>query len=166
MPADLEVIRHRGRILANPDGSVPLQVWFGIGIKSDQLLRYAQKRNLQSPKCPNSALMAAIPVAVHLEVLCRARIHVTRIFSHNHDFVVALYSNYTQLYWEMEQDLEDMVLGQIKDEFHVNEDAMWYHPPLGTEAEIPAYGVSIWSSSFTYPLRLTQSSLLPAGNVA
>lgn len=80
------------------------------------------------------------PVANHLLELCRARINITPIFScMDHHCVVALHSNYTMEYYEMEERFEKHVLGQIKDEFHVNDDAMRFHPPLGTVAEIPAY---------------------------
>lgn len=78
----------------------------------------------------------------HLMDLYHARACIRPVFSMDHDIVVALSSSYTQEYFEMEERLEKLVLGKIKNEFQVNKDAMLSHPPMGTERHVSDYGAS------------------------
>lgn len=143
LPKRLQVVRHGDRIVANGDGRVPLEMWYGIGLTDDQLVEYAQRKGLAHHRFPEASTLAAGPVALHLAKICRARIYVQSIFSMDHDWVVALYSNYTQERYEMWDNDEKEVLSMIKAEFHINEEAMWFHPPMGTEARIPDDGASL-----------------------
>lgn len=107
-------------------GDMLFQVYYGIGVTHNILEKYARDRHLIRPDA-KFGILEADKVAHHLSDVARMPLQLCPVVSKKHDYVLALYSNYTK--WERELETEDEVdvLNIINSELGTNESFLWFH---------------------------------------
>ncbi|KAL6306893.1 hypothetical protein BKA93DRAFT_771415 [Sparassis latifolia] len=115
----------------NPD---PPLIQFGVAVNFDKLLSYAKQKNLlesAARRCGVSVnSLSDMPIVCEviraLEVACNARLHWSIPWVPDYDAMVALYSNYSMFWDQLEEEHEKEVIKILQEELGVTEEPMWY----------------------------------------
>ncbi|KAL6306890.1 hypothetical protein BKA93DRAFT_124783 [Sparassis latifolia] len=117
------------------DGSPdPPLLQYGIAVNFDKLLSYAKEKNLLEPAARKRGVslssLSDMPIISEvikaLEVACNARLHYTAPWVPDYEGMVALYSNYSMFWEQLEEEHEQEVINILQEELGVTEEPMWY----------------------------------------
>ncbi|GBE88057.1 hypothetical protein SCP_1202860 [Sparassis crispa] len=135
LPAPTTELPDKYNFMTLPDGSPdPPSIQYGIAVKFDKLLSYAKQKNLLEPAaCKRGVALTSLSdmsiisdVIETLEVACNARLHWSIPWVPDYNGMIALYSNYTMFWEQLEEEHEQEVIKILQEELGVTEKPMWY----------------------------------------
>jgi hypothetical protein len=103
------------------------QVYFGVGVTRKALEDYAREKGLISESAPFT-VFDAHTVAHQLSHICDETLQLHPVDSPEHQYVLALYSNYGMWECELQDEDEKEVLAILNEELSCQEQLMWFHP--------------------------------------